>query len=57
MTDIEMDKIRAEIQKLFDDAAKSRAEAAKIMSVQGWFSFALGAGSFGAMAMFAKQFQ
>jgi uncharacterized membrane protein YjjP (DUF1212 family) len=32
MTELEMDKVRAEIQKLFDDAARSRAEAQKIFA-------------------------
>ncbi|MCL1825473.1 MAG: hypothetical protein FWG26_05950 [Betaproteobacteria bacterium] len=63
MTEIEMDRFRAEIQKLFDDAARSRAEAAKfqaeatkIMTEQKWYPIAIGAGLFGAIAAFVKLF-
>ena len=63
MTELEMDKVRAEIQKLFDDAAKSRAESekiraemAKIMTENRWYPVAIGAGLFGAIAAFVKLF-
>ncbi|MDR2014129.1 MAG: hypothetical protein LBP99_00705 [Azoarcus sp.] len=70
MTELEMDKVRAEIQKLFDDAAKSRAEsekfkaeiakvqaeAAKLMAEPKWYPVAIGAGLFGAIAAFVKLF-
>ncbi|MDR0564967.1 MAG: hypothetical protein LBG78_08565 [Azoarcus sp.] len=58
--EIDMLKIRAEIQKLFDDAAKSRAEAEKIRKETRFYPYfgflAAGAALFGAAAAFAKIF-
>ena len=60
MTELEMDKVRAEIQKLFDDAAKSRAEAQKIITETRWYPFfglfAAGAAFMGALVAVIKVF-